>query len=85
MAVRHLVNGIAVTALGILSVALAVVEYYVSTEAAGRGASGPLHVSFGTGAYVLGYLVAGAVLVALGIGKIYRAARRARARPSRRA
>ena len=85
MAVRHLVNGIAVTALGILSVMLAVIEYYVSAETAGAGAAGPLDVTFGTGAYVLGYLVAGAVLVALGVGKIYRATRGARARPDRRA
>ena len=84
MAARDLVTGISATALGVLAVSLAALEYHVSVETvaagAAEGAAGLSRLSFGSGAYVVAYLGAGAILVALGVWKIYRSVRARRGR-----
>ena len=80
MTTRTVVDGIALAALGILAVSVAAVELYISGEATGAGAERPFQMTFGTAAYVLGYLVAGVILLALGARRIYRGARAARDR-----
>jgi len=74
-----LVNGLSATALGIVAVSLAVLEYHVFVETAGPvaggGAAGIFDVTFGTGAYILGYLGAGAILLAIGFRTILRSIR----------
>ena len=84
MAARDLVTGLSATALGVLAVSLAALEYHVSvgTTAAGAGdaLTGVSRLSFGSGAYVVGYLSAGTILVAIGAWKIYRSMRARRAR-----
>ena len=66
-------------ALGIVAVTVAALEYHVSTELSAPGRAGTAaHISemtFGTAAYILAYLAAGIVLLALGVSKIRRARR----------
>lgn len=76
---RDLVTGIAAAAFGVLAVAIAALEYYVSVEMIGPRAQGAAAGVFGmtpgTEAYVLCYLAAGAILMALGVWKICRSRR----------
>lgn len=79
MRARDLVTGISALALGIVAVSLAALEYHVSLEISAAGRSGAItgiaEMTFGTAAYILAYLAAGGILLALGVWKIRRARR----------
>ena len=69
-------------ALGLLALAAAVIELYVSVgvvtpvAGAGEGVTGPLGLSTGTAAYVAGYVTAGVILVGLGAWTMWRSRQR---------
>ena len=76
------VSGMVLSALGLLALAVAAIELYVSAgivePGAGseEGVGGAFGLSTGTSAYVAGYTAAGVILVALGVWKMWRARRR---------
>lgn len=76
---RAIVTGVAAMALGMVAVSIAAVEFYVSADVMGLSTADDRIVLFGmttgTGAYVLGYATAGAILVAIGAWTIHRARR----------
>ncbi len=74
---RSVVPGAALMALGLLALAIAAVECFVFAGIAAPtdGGNGLFGLSFGTTAYVAGYTAAGAILIGVGIWKIYRARR----------
>lgn len=76
---REIVTGVAASLLGLLVISVAAVEYYVFADVLDSGVGSDRTVLFGmtagTSAYVLGYALAGVVLLALGAWKIHRARR----------
>ncbi len=72
---RSIIPGAAVVALGLLVLAVALVEYLVFADIAGSRDAGKdlFGLSFATIAYLASYTAAGVVLIAVGIRRIYRA------------
>lgn len=66
-------------ALGMVAISVAALEYHVSTELTAPGRAGAAahisEMSFGTAAYILAYLAAGIILLAIGVSRIRRARR----------
>ncbi len=76
---RIMVAGVVTAVLGLLVIAVAAIEFYVFADVLAPKAADDRFVLFGmtvgTGAYVLGYAGAGAILLVIGAWKIYRARR----------
>ncbi len=72
---RSVVPGAVVMVLGSVALAIAAVDYFVFAAIAEPtdGGSNLFGLSFGTTAYVAGYMAAGVILIAVGIWKVYRA------------
>lgn len=72
---ESVVPGALATALGVMVMAIAAVEYFVfiRISAPATVADSVFGLSFGTTAYLASYVGAGAILITLGIWKIYRA------------
>ena len=75
---ESLVPGAVTIALGVMVLAIAAVEYFVfiKISAPATVPGSVVGLSFGTTAYLASYVGAGAILITLGIWKIFRACSR---------